>query len=983
MSFQLARYLKLFGLAFIFMMVMLPSSAHAGRGGGGAGVRGCGGENALCSPAPLLPRSSTPGLQPIAPKIEIRADSFGLPLSEHGSSRLYEKPSVYLQQNDTIRFTVSIAEEGPYTVSFDAAAPDSFIIAPEGQLLVDGAFPSNDTRRIIFPVFYQNSRDDFPLDRYGNEALIRQKQLVRWTNVAMRDANFSQPYPLQLFLTPGEHTFEFQLTEESLLLGSIYIEPFAPYPPYSQYQPPAPNPQTPTGVLIEIEAEFPSYKNDTAIRPTSSRSLGVSPYDTYRLLLNTMGGENWDRSGSAVYYEFTVPEDGLYLITLRALQNVKNNFTVFRRITINDEVPFAELNAVAFDYSTDWSNVTLGGEETPFRIYLRQGVNVLGIEATNSPYFAAIEKIQKVLLDINELSLEIKKLTGNQTDPFKEWVISDYIPDIEDQLLAIAADLRADLAGLKALQGSEGSQEVLTYEMAIDNIMTLAEDPDEIPARMNRFSEGSGSAAQLLGVLLPSLQSQPLALDKIYIHSADSIPEPVRVSLLTSFVEGIKRFLDSFRPDPYQSIGAEEGELEVWVNRPRQYVDLLQLLADETFTQETGIPVKFSIMPDESKLVLANAAGIQPDVALGVSTNVPYELAIRNALKDLRSFDDFDAFIHIYTPGSLLSYVINDSVYAIPETQDFWVTFYRRDIMESLNIPIPATWNEVIEILPELQRFGMNFNTPLSSGSGAKGYLMTAPYLFNHGAQLYSADGFATGMGSEEAIAAIQFMAESFTIYGMPLQTASFYDSFRYGSLPIGVSNFETYLKLLTAAPELRGLWEMTLYPATVLPDGRELRYATGSAQASIMFAATEQPDRAWEFMKWWMSTETQVDFQQQLILNYGLGYLWNSANLEAFAFSPIPEEHRDIILEQWQWLQEPVKLPGSYMQERELSNAWNKIVFDGVNPRVAIDSSVIIINREITRKMEEFGYLENGVKVKEFKIPTIETVESWMEQDG
>ncbi len=86
------------------------------------------------------------------------------------------------------------------------------------------------------------------------------------------------------------------------------------------------------------------------------------------------------------------------------------------------------------------------------------------------------------------------------------------------------------------------------------------------------------------------------------------------------------------------------------------------------------------------------------------------------------------------------------------------------------------------------------------------------------------------------------------------------------------------------------------------------------------------------------------------------------------------------MILEQWQWLQEPVKLPGSYMQERELSNAWNKIVFDGVNPRVAIDSSIIIINREIARKMEEFGYLQDGVKVKEFKIPTIETVKRWTE---
>ena len=313
----------------------------------------------------------------------------------------------------------------------------------------------------------------------------------------------------------------------------------------------------------------------------------------------------------------------------------------------------------------------------------------------------------------------------------------------------------------------------------------------------------------------------------------------------------------------------------MWVNRPRQYVDLIQTLADETFTRQTGIPVKMSIMPQENKLVLANAAGTAPDVALGVSTNMPYELAIRNALKDLRSFPDFDSFIRVYTPGSLLSYIINESVYAIPETQDFWVTFYRRDIMQSLGLPVPKTWTEVVEMLPNLQRVGMNYNTPLSSGAGFKGYLATAPYIFNFNGQLYSPDGFSTGLGSEESIAAIRFMAQSFTLYGMPLTTASFYNSFRYGTTPVGVSNFTDYIKLVTAAPELNGLWGIDLYPATVLPDGRENRWATGSAQAAIMFGNSDKPNESWQFMKWWMSTETQTDFQEQLLFSYGMEYLW------------------------------------------------------------------------------------------------------------
>ncbi|MGH2544631.1 MAG: extracellular solute-binding protein, partial [Ardenticatenaceae bacterium] len=305
MSRNFARFLRVLGAALLLAMVMLPSSTHASRVG-------------LDPAAAASPALQRPPGENQANAIEIQADAFGVPLTDHESAREYEKPAVYLQQGDTIVFTVSIEEESPYTVSFDVAAPDSFLIPPEGELRVEGAFPSEESPRIIFPVFYQNSEDEFPLDRYGNEALIRQAPLVRWTNVAMRDANFSQRYPLQVQLSAGEHRFEFEVTAESLLLGSIYLEPFAPYPSYADYLEANPAPDA-TEVLVEIEAEHPSFKNDTAIRPTNSRSLAVTPYHTSRLLLNTLGGENWDRSGSTVYYEFTVPRAGMYVISLRAL----------------------------------------------------------------------------------------------------------------------------------------------------------------------------------------------------------------------------------------------------------------------------------------------------------------------------------------------------------------------------------------------------------------------------------------------------------------------------------------------------------------------------------------------------------------------------------------------------------------------------------------------------------------------------------------
>lgn len=923
------------------------------------------------------PQFNNPVPSPNSASLRAGAESFGLPLAEDAVARQNAQPSVLLGPGDQLGFDLNVPAAGDYILSFDIAAPrDS--IRPEGQLRVNGEFMVENLRRFVFPVFYRGVDGGFPRDRYGNEALIAQERSVRWSNAAVRDGEFSQPYPVRLSLPAGEQHFEFTLSAGSLYMGSIYLTAFAPYPAYTDYRAAIAAPES-SGFLLSFEAEQPAYKNDTAVRPVNNRDLTVTPYDTYCLLLNTLGGESWVDSGSAVYYEFSAPAGGLYALTLRALQDTRSNFTVFRRVTLNGDVPFAELNAVPFGYSAGWQDVTLGGE-SPYLIYLHEGPNVLGIEATNSPYLPAIETIRQALVDINTLALEINRLTGNQRDQFKEWDVANYIPDIEARLNGIADALTADKATLEAVDQSGASPELLTYQMAIDNLHFLASDPNQIPNYMSRFSEGTGSAAQQLGSLLPLLQDQPLALDRIVVHSADLRPETPAVALTTSLGEDVLRFVHSFEPDPYTSIGAETNELEVWVNRSRQYVDLMQLMADSTFTPQTGIQVKFSIMPDESKLVLANAAGIQPDVALGVSTHIPYELAIRNALFDLRTFPDFDSFISIYSPGALLGYIIDQSVYAVPETQDFWVTYYRHDILESLGLPVPDTWNEVIEILPELQRYGMNYSTPLSSGTGQRGYLFTAPYLFNYGAQLYSGDGFATGLGSDEAVAAVRFMADSFTIYGMPLTTSSFFDSFRYGTLPIGISNSETYIKLRTAAPELDGLWNIALYPATVLDDGARNRWATGSAQTGVIFRETDQPDAAWEFLKWWMSTETQSEFQERLLLSYGPAYLWFSANVEAFANLPIPEAHRSVILEQWQWLQEPVRLPGSYMQERELSNVWNRIVFDGANPRAAIDRAITIINREIARKMEEFGYLDEGVRVRDFHIPTIDTVRGWID---
>jgi ABC-type glycerol-3-phosphate transport system substrate-binding protein len=443
--------------------------------------------------------------------------------------------------------------------------------------------------------------------------------------------------------------------------------------------------------------------------------------------------------------------------------------------------------------------------------------------------------------------------------------------------------------------------------------------------------------------------------------------------------EEVKRFVFSFGDQAYGVTEVDEDTLEIWVNYPRQYIEILQQQIDQSFTPQTGIEVQLSIMPDENKLILANAANAGPDVALGVNHWVPYEFAIRGASLDLRQFNGFEETVNQFAPGVMIPYAFEEGIFGLPATQNFWVTFYRTDIIDSLGLPVPQTWEEVIEILPELQRFGMNYYHPISMFGGFKPFVATIPFVYQFDGQLYTENGMQTLLNSDENILGVQMMTELFTIYNVPKEVPNFYNHFRTGLLPIGISDLSSYLQLTIAAPEIAGQWQIAPHPGVLQPDGTITRYAASGAQSTMILSDTTMPDESWAFIEWFMETQNQVEFAYRLQTAYGTEFLWNTANLEAFRQLPLPAEHIDVILAQWEYAMEASRIPGYYMVERELSNGWNKIVFDDENPRITLDNAVRVANREIVYRMEEFGYVEEGVVIKPYRVPTIYNIGEWL----
>jgi len=170
--------------------------------------------------------------------------------------------------------------------------------------------------------------------------------------------------------------------------------------------------------------------------------------------------------------------------------------------------------------------------------------------------------------------------------------------------------------------------------------------------------------------------------------------------------------------------------------------------------------------------------------------------------------------------------------------------------------------------------------------------------------------------------------------------------------------------------------------PGVKNSQGEIERWVTGGSQAVAIFEKSEKKENAWKFMEWWLSEEIQSQYTERLQNIYGKEYLWNSGNLNSLSKMPIEAADLSVIMEQVKWVKEAPKIPGGYFTEREISNAWNKIVFDDMDVRTAVDDAVTISNREIARKLEEFGYMKDGVMVKPYQVPKIEDVERWLRDE-
>ncbi len=897
----------------------------------------------------------------------------------------YKNKAVLLDLGESAKFKINVPKDGVYVFGYDfIASNEKSVLVPEITLKLNGEIPFYECNRILHDSLWKDD-SEIRTDRYDNQIVSLPNKVMEWQKQYIIDAAFRYSYPLKLELSAGENIIELSLTEGTLMIGNFYLEEEEEVADYK------------TGnvaegkELITIQGEKPYTRNDSSIRATCEFDCDLYPYNSKNRVLNILEGASFNDAGMTVTYEINVEKSGYYYFGFNYRQSDRVDYPVFMNIEIDGKVPNKELLSYAFPYTKSFKNLTLEGSDgEKMAIYLEEGTHYLSTTIAIDNIRQTLQVVDKVMSEVNDLSLEITKVAGTNKDKYRDIEIKAYIPDIEQRLDGWIKTLKSEYERLTQFTEEDGSIGALSsLNLAITKLESLAEDPNDIPYRVKELSTNTSSVSQFLANFITDIQKNNTSFDRIYVYQEDATL-PGKSNIFVKIWEAIKRFIASFGAQSYSADNSDPTKLQVWLNRPRQYIEIIQRMVDNYFTPQTGIEVEFCIMPDAQKLILSNAAGESPDVAQAIDYAQPFELAIRNALVDLTQFEDYKEVLSQFSPGLLVPSTIDDSIYSIPETFYFWVLFYRTDILSKLGLEIPDTMQDVLDMLPELKNRGLDFYYPTAGTVGVRTFAMTTPLLYQNGATLYGTNAGNTAINSDAGVAGFEMLTDLFAIYDIPQEVGNFYQHFRNGDIPIGISDYFAYSMLINAAPEIENMWAISLVPGIEDENGVVQRQTAGAAQSSVIMKPSKdavdivltdgttmkREDASWEYLKWWMSTETQVEFGVTLQTTYGAEYIWNSANTEAFEQLPWKSRDKQTILEQMEWITESPRIPGTYLLERELSNAYVSVVVTGNALRTSLDAAVKRIDRETKRKLQEFNIIdENGNELKEYKVPTVDTV--------
>ncbi len=852
-----------------------------------------------------------------------------------------------------VEWTVQIPQTGFYQMKVDYLTYGGDDLKVERSVYIDGELPYEEAEYLVFERSFVDVESEPAKDIYGHDIKPNQEEESVWQQKMIKDASGYYDEALKFYLTEGEHKIRLVSEREPLMIGGILLCQEESIPTYEEYLKENGDAQKMDVEVKILQAEEMYRKSEKSNYPINDRTSSYTqPQATYQVLLNTMGGTRWQRVGSSVSWELEVEETGYYKIAPRYKQNYISGMKVCRKLLIDGKVPFQGADNLEFNYDGGWQCEALGNGEEEYLFYFEKGKTyILEMEVVLGDMDNILRRTSASLEQLNDIYKEILMITGASPDKYRDYSFDKLIPETLKEMEKQADELSQIIEEFKIVNGASG-EKIAQLTKTEYLVRRMAEEPDEIAGKFSTFQDNLSA----LGTWVTDMSSQPLCFDYIaLVPNGKDVPKPEG-----NFLEQIKwqgqLFVSSFSID-YSAIGQIKKEtkdtqkITVWISTGRDQMNTLRGLINSDFTKKTGIAVELELVT-AGTLLRSVSARTAPDVALGNAMGDPINLALRNAVYDLSSFDDFDEILsERYSESAMIPYTYKGKTYAMPETMHFYVMYYRQDILDELGLTVPSTWKEWDAVISELSKKNMQVGLPHDEN-------MLLTFMYQMDSELYNNEGESVNLDSKEAYLSFEKLTEYYTLYGFDTEY-DFVNRFRSGEMPLAIVDYTVYNQLSLFAPEIQGKWGMSLVPGTEKEDGTIDHTTPFTGTSTVLLQDSDNPEAAWEFMKWWGSTEVQAAYCNEMETVINASAKQPTANLEALKKLPWADGDLETLVSAWNTLKGTPQVPGGYYVTRTYGFAFNRVINDSEDPSETLQKYIESINSELTRKRHEFGIKE------------------------
>lgn len=877
---------------------------------------------------------------------------------------------VWSNEDGTLDFTVNVEKAGAYNIEVCYYPITGGNSTSEMSVTIDGESPFDTATRVSFPRVWKSAYPIAPNER-DNETRPPQIENPQWVTTAFKDADGLFNEPLYFYFDEGEHTVSLSSEKASVAIDYIKLYQYEPAPAY--------NPPTEAELSansgaepIRLQGENYIYTNSQTIFPTYDRGTYLTEDHTgnqshpVKERYNTVGDGTWDTSGQTVTWEMDVPADGYYKIGIKGRQDVMRGLYSNRRIYIDGEVPSEPFEQVKFNYSTDWLMVSpTDANGDAAYVYLTAGKHELSLEAIPGEIGESMRRLDAVVYEANQYYRQIMMITGPNPDKYTDYYVHKEIPELIEVCVRLSTELRSEQEIIENLSRQTGSEATSLARLA-DVLDRCVDKPNKIPTYISNSSLKDNITA--VSSWMREYRDQPLEIDFIELlpaYGSDGKATSftsVKESFFKSLSFSVKGFIGSFFEDYTVLSDSTKESVMVWCGLGRDQTTVVKQLTESEFSPNYGIDVSINLV--QGTIMEAVLAGKGPDVAMFVGGEFPVNLAIRDLLVPLNDMDGFDEVVSRFQETAMVHYTYDGLAYGIPITRTFPMMFYRKDMLSEIGITEPPeTWQDFIDILPAMQRKYMqpglilpaNVNGNAVAPSTEVGHTF-AMLMLQTGQNYYNDEQTATNFDTVAAVDAFDMWTKFYTTYRFD-QTYDAFSRFRTGEAPIVIQNYSTfYNQLNVAAPEIKGAWDFCPVPGTRREDGTVSHAANSSGSGFIVLKDCKNIGGAWEYIKWFTSTDTMVSYGQNVEGVMGPLGRFESANVEALQKLNWSKSDLAKINAQLDELDEIPIIPSSYVVTRSIMNAFRAVVNDNDNARETLRWYNKDINAEITRKRRNLG---------------------------